>query len=277
MLFLTGYDRVRGAMDVHSKVIAKFPWSGTILPLVPSERATVKAQVELLTSSFPNMPVVGLVVADSARRNIIETEYKAIEFAEKFIPKQLPVDHTGDFISAWSPRLAATLSYMIGNFSEEKNGPAVLQIGSNYGPLLAFLREELRCYPSGIDSSDEAIKFAHSLGIDFIRQGLAQKIPFESGLLDVVISRHLLCHNYVRAFFPWATENELSVIREEARETDILTPHVLPILREIARVLKPGGIFISCEGETVVQPGPASLFFSKYIEWFKGSIAIIQK
>jgi len=223
------------------------------------------------------MPVVDLVIGDSAIRKIREVEKRSVEFGREVVPKSFPEGHVDNFSAAWNPGLAAILSCMIRDFSEEKNGPAVLQVGSSYGPLLSFLKKELMCYPCGIDPSWEAIKFAHSIGIDFIRPGLAQKIPFESGLFDVVISRHVLCHNYARAFFPWADEAELDIVRKEAGEIDLLTPHVLPILREISRVLKPGGIFISCEGETLVQPGPASVFFSKYTEWFKGSMAIIQK
>lgn len=105
-----------------------------------------------------------------------------------------------------------------------KRGVSVLEIGCGIGLVLReLLRLGAKCY--GIDASPESIKAAAEILGEKEKSAITLKVadigklPFKDGSFDVVLSFEVLEH---------LTDKDLD-----------------SSLREIARVLKPGGKFIS--------------------------------
>jgi SAM-dependent methyltransferase len=90
----------------------------------------------------------------------------------------------------------------------------VIDVGCNSGAFGAALLEK-GCAVAGIDLSPELVEVAKSRGVEAV-QGFAEYLPFESNSFDTAICAELLEH--------------------------VLEPGV--VLREVARVLKPGGMLV---------------------------------
>ncbi len=96
------------------------------------------------------------------------------------------------------------------NLSAFQHGMTVLDVGCGYGRELQRLADA-GCTPIGIDPFSECVEQCRSLGFT-THQGYAEHLPFADNSLDGVISQVVLPYT------------------NDAR-----------VLREIARVLKPGG------------------------------------
>ncbi len=91
----------------------------------------------------------------------------------------------------------------------------ILDAGCGTGGLLANLRGE--AWKVGIEISSEGIRLARSRGLAVLVQGSVAALPFADATFDAVVSIDVLCHSSV-----------------EERKA----------IREAARVLKPGGVFL---------------------------------
>lgn len=262
----------------NKRIIAQFPWIGKIYTLTRIARADAAQKVQLIRQSFPPaLHPERMILFPEAKFAMKELEQKAQQFEASSLPKTLPTDLTGDFAMAWWPHLAGQLSFLINDLAEKKTLPRVLQIACNFGPLLSFISNETGAEVHGIDMNKAAVDFAVSSGNYFVRHGLAQNMPFENSSFDFIISRHFLCSNYPRAYFPWASENELDIIRKEALEWSIFIPHALKVLSEMNRALKPGGYLISAQDESLITPETAGMFFRRFIEVEGHGIRLLQK
>jgi SAM-dependent methyltransferase len=103
-------------------------------------------------------------------------------------------------------------------------GLNVLQLACNYGPYLHFLKHEEGIRVFGVDIAQAAAKYANENGIDVIRAS-AMALPFRSDEFDVVFSKNFLSSGYLRRL----SHEDL----------------IIPAAKEIHRVLKPGGIYLS--------------------------------
>lgn len=140
-------------------------------------------------------------------------------------------------------------------FHDNLKGLRILQLACNYGPFLHFLQYQEGAAVAGIDIAKAAVEYARENRLD-VRLGRANNLPFSSGEFDAVISKNFLCPIYINRFK-----------MDEAK-----------IVREIHRVLKPGGHFISdSEIFSMDQKADVSLFafsrtlgpeFSRASSWF---------
>lgn len=106
-------------------------------------------------------------------------------------------------------------------------GIRALQLACNYGPYLHFLKTMAGVEVSGVDIAAAAVEYAQENGLD-VREAPASNLPFPKNEFDVVFSKNFLCGSYLGRFTP-----------------DPLHDIVAPTLREVHRLLKPGGVFIS--------------------------------
>lgn len=118
-------------------------------------------------------------------------------------------------LQASAPYLKCLLKY----FPEDKD-TRVLDLGCGYGSFLFWLKQAGYNHLEGIDCSHEQVKTAHSLGLDFVKQGdvhshLAER---KAESCDVVLAFDVLEH----------------FEKEEA----------LQFADQVFRVLAPGGLFI---------------------------------
>jgi len=104
-----------------------------------------------------------------------------------------------------------------------------LQLASNYGPYLLYLKENGCNNMFGIDIDSYAIQYAQEIGVTVL-QANAEKLPLTSSLLDLVISENFLDIFYLSP--------------EQQNE----------ILKEVLRVLKPNGFFISQSEDLTAKP-----------------------
>lgn len=74
----------------------------------------------------------------------------------------------------------------------KKGDPLILDIGCGTGRNLEQLKKFGKIY--GLDNSKEAIKFCKKRGLENIRLGQAEKIPFKSGSFDLVTLLDVLEH-----------------------------------------------------------------------------------
>lgn len=125
----------------------------------------------------------------------------------------------------------------------------VLDVGCGRGGTVALLAEHLNAQPTGIDLSPEAIAFCrrtHQHPNVAFEVGDAENLPFEKGIFDVVTNMES-SHTYpnLRAFFA-----------------------------EVARVLKPGGLFLYTdllpvarwlEVRALLEPLELSIFADRHI------------
>ncbi len=88
----------------------------------------------------------------------------------------------------------------------------VLDAGCGTGGFMGYLRS--RYNPErlvGVDISEEALGFCARRGIDDVCLGSVEKLPFEEGCFDLVVSLDVLYHSRV--------EDDLAALRELARVT----------------------------------------------------------
>jgi len=110
-----------------------------------------------------------------------------------------------------------------------------LQLASNYGPYLSYLRDsQLGPNMLGIDSDRLAAEYARSIGVNVITANAAE-LPFAGNGFDLVFSHNFLVFNY---------EERLDRFRPGRHGTE---PFLARVLSEVSRVLRPGGIFISSQ------------------------------
>lgn len=115
-----------------------------------------------------------------------------------------------------------------------------LQLGSNYGPYLHYLKEKRNC-PNfwGVDVDRVAVEYARSIGITVVKAGVTG-LPFEPGSFDVVFSQNLLVEDYERCLEPGQP-----MARSRAAA-----------LREVSLILRTGGMYLSSlEGWSDLQVG----------------------
>ncbi|MEZ5384629.1 MAG: methyltransferase domain-containing protein [Prosthecobacter sp.] len=94
----------------------------------------------------------------------------------------------------------------------------VLDAGCGTGGMLACLREVFpKLETEGIDASELAVAFCRERGLEKVRQGRVEALPFAEGTFDAVVCLDVLYHREV----------------DEARA-----------LAELLRVLKPGGVLV---------------------------------
>lgn len=98
----------------------------------------------------------------------------------------------------------------------KKTGNIILDAGCGTGALMKKMRSVGKIY--GIDVSNEALKFAKSNGLKLLKKGSITNLPYKDNFFDAVYSVDVLYHKQVKSD--------------------------LTALKEINRVLKPGGILI---------------------------------
>ncbi len=103
-------------------------------------------------------------------------------------------------------------------------GTSVLDIGCGTGAIMDFVRSK-NYTVEGVDMSENALQYCRKKNLT-VHHGFAEKLPFQNSSFDVVIASDVLEH---------ITDDAAAV-------------------QEVARVLKPGGIFI------VTVPAHQSLF-----------------
>jgi SAM-dependent methyltransferase len=111
----------------------------------------------------------------------------------------------------------------------EDRGMRGLQLGSNFGPYLHYLKEKRNC-PNflGVDIDPVAVGYARSIGVPVVKASVTE-LPFAPGSFDLVFSQNLLVHDYERCLEP---------VRPRDRSR-------VAALGEIFLVLRPGGRYIS--------------------------------
>jgi SAM-dependent methyltransferase len=93
---------------------------------------------------------------------------------------------------------------------------AILDAGCGTGAGLEWLRRYGRA--TGIDLSEDALRFSRQRGVPRLVQGSVERLPFADGCFDLVTSFDVLYHL-------WVADASVAV-------------------NEVFRVLKPGGIFL---------------------------------
>lgn len=253
--------------DPNRFVIAQFPFRGKIGPLSISERKRISSLTGDLKATLFAQALKPTFVkyTDDDRARLSTLMERAQVFSSLNVPKSFESDPWGDCKDAWDPRLAANLALMMGKFYGKTDGLKVLQIACHWGPMLSFLKQEINAEVHGLDVNPRAAEFAASRGMNFIRTGTVQNMPFNTAEFDIVISRHILCDDYAFVFYPWATREEYEnvVLSECHKNRDIVLSHLLRILSEASRILKPGGRMFSLN-EELVTVTTASPFFSEY-------------
>lgn len=109
---------------------------------------------------------------------------------------------------------------------EDKKDLAGLQIASNYGPYLHFLKHDMGIQRViGIDVNPYAVKYGGEIGSPVIF-GDARHFPVRDNSCDLIIS-----NNFLDTLYPYSVPGQI-------------------IVEQAAKALKPGGVFISdLEGE----------------------------
>lgn len=102
-------------------------------------------------------------------------------------------------------------------------GCRVLDLGCGAGGNLAMLQAFHPALTIGVDLSDLAIALARAADptTNLVRADISRPLPFADGTIDVVTILNVLCHDWV--------------VSEVA------------VLREVARVLRPGGLILITE------------------------------
>jgi SAM-dependent methyltransferase len=114
----------------------------------------------------------------------------------------------------------------------EQKGLTGVNLMSGYGPYVHFLRDArgLRGIV-GLDNDSLALEYAAKMEVPVLR-GSADKLPIISRSLDLVFSRGFLDLDHLHGAEP-----------------------IGPVLSEVKRCLKPGGVFISMSEDVGSQPG----------------------
>jgi SAM-dependent methyltransferase len=124
----------------------------------------------------------------------------------------------------------------LGFLHDGLQGVRILQLACNFGPYLHFLQNVKEANVSGIEINPVIAHHARKNGLDVIRAS-ATSLPFADGEFDHVISRNFLVGAYLCAW------------------PKIPYDFVPRTVREVERVLKPGGIFISDHEDNLAIAG----------------------
>jgi SAM-dependent methyltransferase len=111
-------------------------------------------------------------------------------------------------------------------------GKKILQVAPNWGPYMYYLKHEYGAVVSGVDNNNIAVEYAKLGGLDFTMGSAGKMDFFPDNSFDLVISRNFLESSYLNMFF----------FNKFYRDP---SPFMNDVIREIHRVLKPGGIFFS--------------------------------
>ncbi|MCB1278599.1 class I SAM-dependent methyltransferase [Prosthecobacter sp.] len=94
----------------------------------------------------------------------------------------------------------------------------ILDAGCGTGGMLGFLQKGIRCLDvEGVDASELAVNHCQQRGLNMVKQAPVERMPFEDGEFDAVLSLDVLYHS--------------GVDEEKA-------------LKEMSRVLGPGGLLV---------------------------------
>jgi SAM-dependent methyltransferase len=161
--------------------------------------------------------LVGSAPAGSSPEYIRECEVFVIEALETDIVYVYPeIMDELDYIREWDPSRLLSIT--------DFTGKAVLDIGSGTGRL-AVAAASRASYVYACDPTDRLREYLkrklERLGIEnvFVVDGMIERLPFPDEMFDIVVSGHVIGDDYDRE------------------------------LKEIDRVLKPGGFNIDCPGE----------------------------
>ena len=109
-----------------------------------------------------------------------------------------------------------TIIQLLKKYLTKKSGNKILDAGCGTGSLVKKLNKFGQVW--GIDTSEEALRFAKKNGIKNISKASVTKIPFKDNYFDIITSIDVLYHQQVK---------------DDQKA-----------LREFFRILKPGGILI---------------------------------
>jgi hypothetical protein len=145
-------------------------------------------------------------------------------------------------------------------------GKKVLQVASNWGPYMHYLKHEYGAVVSGVDKNNIAVKYAKAGGLDFIAGDAGRMDFFQDNSFDMAISHNFLDSGYLGIF----CFNDI-----------YWNPHpfMKNVIKEIHRILKPGGVFYS-QNEDLEALGSACGIFSSIsrLEFSRfDSVEILQK
>jgi SAM-dependent methyltransferase len=124
-------------------------------------------------------------------------------------------------------------------------GKNVLQLAANWGPYMHFLHYNYDANTFGIDKNTVAVAYAKKAGLNFINGDASKMDFFPDRFFNLVISLNFLDPEYLQLFY---NEKTTASFMENA-------------LREVHRVLKRGGLFIS-QDEEIETLNTANLFSS---------------
>ncbi len=125
-------------------------------------------------------------------------------------------------------------------------GKKILQIASNWGPYMYFLKDIYKADTFGLDINAAAVAYAARGGLKFY-VGDASRMGFRSGSFDIVISNNFLDYSYL---------NSLPASR---------APNfVEKVIIEAHRILKPGGRFFSYQESEIENTTEAIALFGSF-------------
>jgi SAM-dependent methyltransferase len=113
------------------------------------------------------------------------------------------------------------------SFFPSLNGKTILQLACNFGPFLHFLKQQEGATVFGVDTAVAAGQYAQEHGVNVLKASAAA-LPFRDGSFDLVVSSNFLCPFYMNAIKAYGQD-----------------PIIQPVMREVERTLKPGGLFFS--------------------------------
>jgi len=146
------------------------------------------------------------------------------------------------------------------------SGKKVLQVAPNWGPYMHYLKHEHGAVVSGVDNNKIAVEYAKLGGLDFILGDAAKMDFFKDDSFDLVVSRNFLESGYLSIF----------CFNKYYRDAN---PFMKNVIKEIHRILRPGGLFFS-QTEELGALGSACGMFSSFsrLELSRfDSVEILQK
>lgn len=107
-----------------------------------------------------------------------------------------------------------------------------VQLAANFGPYLHFAKHHRPGFSlCGIDPDPTAVRYAGQLGVE-VRQADATNLPFGKESVDAVFSQNFLEEVYCQNIAKGSGDSSADEFRQR-------------VLAEVARILRPGGWFIS--------------------------------
>ncbi len=263
----------RTVENPNKRIIAQYPWKGPIRSFTDCERGAIGERIAGIRGNLP-------AVERQEFKFTAEQElrfYDLKDLAKRFAASYLSRLNDPTTLVAWSDHLAVNGAVVAETVMGRSLPLNVLEIGCRCAPMLVFYQKGLGWNVSGIEPDETQVKHAHTIGNYFVKRGIAQSLPFENGLFDLVISKHVFCSNYPQAFYPWANTEEAKTIVNESQNIKMMVlPQSLKVFGEISRVLSPGGIYISYQ-EDMLDEKTAALSFARLLSIGKGHIIAAQK